>query len=917
MRINAQIPYSLPILIVAFLMSLLAPFSAPGVTMKVCKTKEEEMIILQNRFVKLKIQPSKGGRISSLIDKREGVELVYWRKGKPSGLLDDKSEFTVLPYHVSTLKKSVRKCSATLTGTAGDLRITKTISLIEGEPALRIVYNYTNISDRKLYTSHMVRNFFLPGGGADENDRYYWTDKNGLATGNYPFAKTGRYFKVSAPWFAALDTKKRSGAAWFIDSNELDSFYLWMDHRPANPSFEWTINLDLKPKQSLRVPMIIPIIRQMSGISSVNDNAVFFVKSSADNLSLSNSVELYPLQKSTAGEKAVIWFDYLDADKHSIGGEAGIYLNRLEPGGTSTGSTTYHLPKPGKYIVAVKAKREDDGTILADCEFTVKIGDFKENDSGGSKFTTIAKNATALEKEKGFILEIQGERLPLKSPAPIDLAMGIDEYESLRIGIVALRDLGNVKIKIEHSTLPINTISVNKQNGYGKYSGKILEKNEYAIVPGDTIRMSSGDMKSFWLRFAGKEAHKGTYKLTILIRTENNQRVEIPISLTIYDIPLNLSNARLVTYHTLKYLMTVPHYGCLKEHLNLLSLSKSSTLMLFFDFKIWKNAIKTTRNSKGILRFDFSRLDTLLQPALKYKFKYVELMYTLCRKEWLKLPSGEDLSDNKKVVKKLCHALVDHLMNLGFLEVWVNVMDEPSIEYALSDKNLKRLREIKEIHPKLKLATTMNHYSSKLITKLNPYIDVWIPSYSAGICERLLNEKSNDVVKVNNDDLVGFYEQGRFFSSQASMRAKGWQAAYSNVDFFAIFAYNQAPNNPDWQLFACDKAGVLGSTPALEGLRDGFEDFSYWRIFDELLEKSVGKIGKLSQTQLGILNRCKKFKSKVFGKLISMRRERGGHGGEAWMKIENPSAFTFQKIKSQLLANISILQTILNKKNRK
>ena len=107
------------------------------------------------------------------------------------------------------------------------------------------------------------------------------------------------------------------------------------------------------------------------------------------------------------------------------------------------------------------------------------------------------------------------------------------------------------------------------------------------------------------------------------------------------------------------------------------------------------------------------------------------------------------------------------------------------------------------------------------------------------------------------------------------------------------------------------------TTGALEALRDGFEDFGYWRTFSRLLEKaSALDPSALTTAEQQILTEALEFRSQVFnidnpaGSLIPMEVVRGAGGGRDWLRIVNDDRWRYRDIRNQLLKHIVALESL-------
>ena len=288
------------------------------------------------------------------------------------------------------------------------------------------------------------------------------------------------------------------------------------------------------------------------------------------------------------------------------------------------------------------------------------------------------------------------------------------------------------------------------------------------------------------------------------------------------------------------------------------------------------------------------------------------MMYGFYNREWIRELERLPKTERDKMLKSFGNQLVEHLLDMGFKEVWYCAMDEPSIPDATSAKTRNRLAFLKSLNTKLKLDVAINHYSPRLINALNNYIDVWVPTSSSGVCLALLNDIKSGEVHVSPATQVGFYQQCRYFSQPDKARRWGWLAALYGVEHYSIFAYNQTPHNAAYKLFVYDSKKNPKPTPALEGLRDGFEEYEYFEKLKTLTEKLSAKRNSLNKKKLAALKDAEKFIRDMVdvkrNTVFSFKTMPGGSGGGSWYDFTKPDRWQFLKVKGQVLKHIVELQ---------
>ena len=879
--------------------------SALGVNIEKIRLKEQTIFRLENSILKVDIAASSGARILSLIPKCDGIERVWWKNDGRSGLLDDKAGFTSLSYKTKILINTKHCVKIAFSAAQTDLRITKIISLYENEPTLRIRYIYTNIGNTRMLSTHMVRNYYLAGGKAGIEDVYYWRGARGVEHKQYPYGGTGVYHKVERPWYAVLDKNKRTGMTWLINSPALLRFYNWAANSARNPAIEWQIKLNLSAGESLSVPVVMGFVKGLRGISDVSTECVVYVETMSNGKTLNLNVQCYPLRKIENNNPVSLRCDYETLDRHSVGGETGIYFRSCVPGNVSSGTTVFHFPEEGTYVVCAKLQLR--GKVLNDFEFPVVVGKSSGEYYKGKRKKRISQKLVTITQDdvtNGYVLHWCG-KAPFMRADELKFAIGTDEFESIGLGILALRDIGKVKINIKSQAIPVDAIRIKSQQGVGGI-GKVLSEEQYALIDKASLTMPACAHKSFWLIFSGYRLRAGSYSFQISVNPTKAPQQKIEGTINVIPARrLTARSASLRMYHTLHYIQNKGHAGLMVSHY-------VRHLMLYFPFKIWRNAIKINVEKTGNLKVDFAGLDRQLKPLIEAGFKTVELMYNFYNKNWFE--PIKSLSKKKELQKRFGRKLIQHLFDLGFKDVWYCAMDEPSVSDATKANTIRRLKLIKSLHPHLKLDIAINHYSPKLINVLNRYVDVWIPSLE--LCNTLLEDIQSGIVKVDSTDEIAFYAQARYFSSPDRMRMLGWQAAWYGINSYSIFAYNQSSrNHPDWKIFVLDSKGYPVTTPAFEGLRDGFEDYEYWQQLKSELVSLEQIQNKLSPVQKKTFLQAKQFKKNVFAhknnSKLNVKVVPGGNGGRQRYTFVNPNRWKFLAIKETLLRYIVELEHII------
>jgi hypothetical protein len=205
---------------------------------------------------------------------------------------------------------------------------------------------------------------------------------------------------------------------------------------------------------------------------------------------------------------------------------------------------------------------------------------------------------------------------------------------------------------------------------------------------------------------------------------------------------------------------------------------------------------------------------------------------------------------------------------------------------------------------------TVAHYSVSAANNINPYLDIWTPQYR--IVQTLLEDIETSALTVDPNDKIGTYSNDQYYETPDLMRGRGWFAGFHDVEFINVYAYDQAsPVHPWRKMYVILDGGPVTSS-AFEGLRDGFEDFGYWRKFSLLLaEAEVAAPG--SQAVID----AQAFKDDVFDTndpangLIPMQVVGGAGGGRDWLQIVDHDRWRYLDVREQLFTHIIALKGVL------
>ena len=514
---------------------------------------------------------------------------------------------------------------------------------------------------------------------------------------------------------------------------------------------------------------------------------------------------------------------------------------------------------------------------------------------------------TDRDVERGYVVH-WGQRQPPFDPAsPIELTMGADEYESLELGILALRDMGMVTAEVSAPGWPQDAIEVRRQEGIAIADVRLAD-GSYALVEGNSLAMPLGAHKAFWFILRSHQVKPGRYSLTFTVHPEHGPVRVLPVVVEVLDVcQAPRDEMSLYLYHTLSRSGSKRHLQILRDHY-------VRQIEIFFGFeRWWQPLVSVQRDGNGDLVADFRGLDAALKLPREMGFDQVHITSSMWNDDWFSALSKESPDQQERTRHEFVPLFVDHLLELGFKEVVNYVIDEPTVAMATDPKFIERVKKLKQAAPRLKLHMTMNHYAPVIVEKLNPYIDLWTPNCPLLIT--LLEDAGKGVVPMNVEDQFGFYSGGWYHSIVDLQRFFGWRAAYHGVHYYTFFAY--WASRKEWRLYDKGPDGPE-TTPSLEGIRDGFEDFAYWRQFELMFVQTTElDAPTLSKKDRATIQEAQRFRERAFGmsddSLVPLYVDGGRNGARGGPTVDSKvTRWQLLAAKGELLRQMLALKALLS-----
>jgi hypothetical protein len=235
-----------------------AGFCLPAIGAVTVKKGNGVNMVMENDALKLNIAVEAGGRISQLINKKTGHDLVALWKGNNQigGALDDRNVFTSFAYRAAVTRKGGDVGQIRLTAHyPGGMSMEKTITLEDDRPLIQITETFSNGGQKS--NRFMIRNVLRPG-GPQTNGIVHILSLKGKPLQIIPGAH-GYYGDLSAPWTGVWD--KQSGEGLLVAAPGVDKFYFYPNK--TTPTIEW-VYADVPPGKSLTVQFAIDVINDKS-----------------------------------------------------------------------------------------------------------------------------------------------------------------------------------------------------------------------------------------------------------------------------------------------------------------------------------------------------------------------------------------------------------------------------------------------------------------------------------------------------------------------------------------------------------------------------------------------------------------------------------------------------------------------------
>lgn len=288
----------------AFLMLFLCNISKSDVVVnEKTDAQGHPLVTLENNFVKITINPQRGGRIQSIISKDSQIDMANGSASKCNGCLLDVMPSSNYPgnyieakYKYEILNSDPQKAKIKLIGhiqAFSTFFIEKTISLEKGSPAIRIDYSLLNkmgvhAEGGPIVSDFRIQNFIPPG-----NWDFMACGLRGIfCAQKYRFEENNVFTELSdlkRGWTVAFDNLKGSGLLSAIDYRYLDKIMYWPNKKYC--TYEWFLNsMKIDLDKSISFDMTLMPFHGLKKISGAGRDCVGELQSAGESLKLT----LYP-----------------------------------------------------------------------------------------------------------------------------------------------------------------------------------------------------------------------------------------------------------------------------------------------------------------------------------------------------------------------------------------------------------------------------------------------------------------------------------------------------------------------------------------------------------------------------------------------------------------------------------------------
>ncbi len=218
------------------------PVYAGAASAQMVEQQGRKVAVLENDWIRMTVDPAKGGRVSSFIAKRLNREMIT---NPSSGLFMDHfyeqnwpGEFLDVPYEVEVVEAGPTQASVRVSRTStgnwagsinagvADIRIIRTLSLAADRPVVECEVELKNTATAsKAFTFWQQHVYRADGDSGPESRQVMTRPSAGGLHVVVPANDWTREPQLVAGWTAGIDPKDRIGLAFLMDYNSLWALY--------------------------------------------------------------------------------------------------------------------------------------------------------------------------------------------------------------------------------------------------------------------------------------------------------------------------------------------------------------------------------------------------------------------------------------------------------------------------------------------------------------------------------------------------------------------------------------------------------------------------------------------------------------------------------------------------------------------
>lgn len=252
-----------------------------------CKFQEAKspdgkiQLLLENEYLKLKLEPDLGGQCTGITVKSGGTEIEDFKVN----LFDDMDwnkiyfdqSFSKKTYQYKVLENSAKLIKILLeargSGEYSYIYMRKTVEMKAGECLFTVGYELHNV-----YESMGSFNFRLwcHNGLYPKSLKanYYWSSPQGVTKTEFPASRDQWEYQPARGWTGIVNNPPSSGLACIVDYPKLLAFYDWFGNDCAN--MEWRYApVRIKNGESFRTAVTVLPFSGLKGLDHANRYAAF------------------------------------------------------------------------------------------------------------------------------------------------------------------------------------------------------------------------------------------------------------------------------------------------------------------------------------------------------------------------------------------------------------------------------------------------------------------------------------------------------------------------------------------------------------------------------------------------------------------------------------------------------------------